>query len=171
VEQAIATFERAINALLGLESLVSSVIVVIGCLSNLYDKALKVMGRSTLDRLVEDPPPARLPDQLSYEEIQAIVGHRLAWMYAEAGAIYRAADPVYPIPAAQLHNRVGHRPHQSFLPAFSAERLQAWRHSQRPIASLPSIADMFAMEPFGPEARSRGRPSGAAPPASSAAVG
>lgn len=370
-EQAVATFERAINALLGIESLVSSVIVVIGCLSNLYDKALKVMGRSTLDRLVNDPPPARLPDQLSYEEIQAIVGHRLAWMYAEAGAIYRAADPLYPIPAAQLRNRVGHRPrdilewcqqfhercvaarriveihaggeapgppvplparsppqhpplvvplpsapppspkppidrialawneafaasraraledddvlrlvaaaahayaaetgvsltlashkdnllrlqqvaggqqidlvisvtnrgpqrgafgaqirklrqsarsaiaiavrtdafptgarsveavvdlvgaggraicldkptlraliaHQSFQPAFSAEHLQAWRHSRRPIASLPLIADMFALESLGPEARSRGRTSSAASPASSAAAG
>jgi hypothetical protein len=109
-DQAMATFQRAIDALLGIESRIGSLVVVIACLSNLYDKARKVMGRPTLDRLAKDPPPARLSDNLSYDEIQAIVGHRLAWMFAEAGATYDASDPVYPIPAAQLRNRVNHRP-------------------------------------------------------------
>lgn len=109
-DQAMATFQRAIDALLGIESQVGSLIVVIACLSNLYDKARKVMGRPTLDRLVKDPPLARLSDNLSYDEIQAIVGHRLAWMFAESGATYHASDPVYPIPETQLRNRVNHRP-------------------------------------------------------------
>jgi hypothetical protein len=109
-EQAMATFQRAVDALLGIESQIRSVVVVIACLSNLYDKALKVMGRPTIDRLVKDPPPARLSDNLSYDEIQAIVGQRLAWLFAEHGATYRAADPVHPIPEAQLRNRVHHRP-------------------------------------------------------------
>lgn len=109
-EQAMATFQRAVDALLGIESQVRSVVVVIACLSNLYDKALKVVGRPTLDRLTKDPPPARLSDHLSYDEIRAIVGQRLAWMFAESGAIYRATEPVYPIPEAQLRQRVNHRP-------------------------------------------------------------
>jgi hypothetical protein len=109
-DQAMATFQRAIDALLGIESQVGSLVVVIACLSNLYDKARKVMGRPTIDRLVKDPPLARLSDNLSYDEIQALVGHRLAWIFAESGAIYRAGDPVYPIPEAQLRNRVNHRP-------------------------------------------------------------
>ncbi|MEO7735838.1 MAG: hypothetical protein ABIY55_33090 [Kofleriaceae bacterium] len=108
-EQAMATFQRAVDALLGIESQVGSVVVVIACLSNLYDKASKVMGRPTLDRLVKEPPLSRMSDNLSYEEIKAIVGHRLAWLFAENGAIYRATDPVYPIPEAQLRNRVNHR--------------------------------------------------------------
>jgi len=109
-EQAMVTFQRAIDVLLGIESQVGSTVVVIGCLANLYDKALKVMGQSALDRLIKDPPPARLRDQLSYEEIQAIVGQRLAWMYAEKGAVYRAGEAVYPFPEAQLRKRSGHRP-------------------------------------------------------------
>jgi hypothetical protein len=109
-EQAMATFQRAVDALLGIESQVRSVVVVIACLSNLHDKALKEMSRPTLDRLVKDPPPARLSDHLAYDEIQAIVGQRLAWMFAESGATYRAVDPVYPIPEAQLRSRVNLRP-------------------------------------------------------------
>lgn len=109
-EHAMATFQRAVDALLGIESQVHSVVVVIACLSNLYDKALKVMGRPTLDRLVKDPPPARLSDNLSYDEIQAIVGQRLAWMFAKSYAIYRATEPVYPIPEAGLRKRVNRRP-------------------------------------------------------------
>jgi hypothetical protein len=61
--------------------------------------------------------------------------------------------------------------HQSFQPAFSAEHVQAWRHSKRPIASLPSITEMFGLASLGSEATSRGWPSGTAPPASSAAAG
>jgi hypothetical protein len=109
-EQAMATFQRAVDALLGIESQVRSVVVIIACLSNLYEKALRTMGRPTLDRLVKDPRPAFLPDQLSYGDIQALVGQRLAWMFAEAGTIYRVEEPVYPIPELELRNRVGLRP-------------------------------------------------------------
>jgi hypothetical protein len=34
--------------------------------------------------------------------------------------------------------------HQSFQPEFPAEHIQAWRHSNRPIASLESIAEILA---------------------------
>ncbi|MGH9885042.1 MAG: hypothetical protein ACREBE_05920, partial [bacterium] len=152
-EQAMATFQRAIDTLLGIESQVGSAVVVIGCLSNLYDKALKVMGRSTLDRLVKDPPPARLRDQLSYEEIQAIVGHRLAWMFAEKGAVYRASEPVYPIPEAQLRKRSGHRPRDilEWCQQFQERCVAAKRiievddvdiEAQPPVVSLPPIPPM-----------------------------
>ncbi|HEY0482024.1 MAG TPA: hypothetical protein VGD37_31110 [Kofleriaceae bacterium] len=157
-EQAMVTFQRAIDALLGIESQVGSAVVVIGCLSNLYDKALKVMGRSTLDRLVKDPPPARLRDQLSYDEIQAIVGHRLAWMFAEKGAIYRASEPVYPIPEAQLRNRIGHRPRDilAWCQQFQERCVVAKRiievddvdaEAQLPVVSLPPIPPLPQRSP------------------------
>src|SRR5262249_7962246 len=42
--QAMSTFQRAVDALLGIESQVRSVVVVIACLSDLLDKALKEMS-------------------------------------------------------------------------------------------------------------------------------
>jgi len=109
-DEAMGTFQRAIDALLGLSSEVHSVVVVIACLANLYNKALKVLGRSTLDRLDKDPPPAHLSSNLSFDEIKAIVSHRLAWLFAEAGVVYRADEPTYPIPEELLKNLVNRRP-------------------------------------------------------------
>lgn len=109
-DQAMMTFQRAVDALLGIVSEVPSTIAVIACLSNLYDKAAKVLGRPTLDRIEKDPPAVRLSSNRSYDEIKAIVSRRLAWMFAEAGAVYRASEPVYPIPEAQLRNLANRRP-------------------------------------------------------------
>lgn len=69
-----------------------------------------VLGRSTLDRLDKDPKPAHVSSNLSYDEIKAIVSHRLAWLFAEKGAVYRASEPVYPIPEDLLRSLVNRRP-------------------------------------------------------------
>jgi hypothetical protein len=108
--EAMAAFQRAVDALLSFVSEVHSVIVVIACLSNLYNKALKVLGRPTLDRLDKDPKPVHITSNLAYDEIKAIVGHRLAWLFAEKGAVYRTSEPVYPIPEDLLRNLVNRRP-------------------------------------------------------------
>jgi hypothetical protein len=108
-DQAMATFQGAVDALLGIVSEVPSTIAVIACLSDLYDKAIRVIGGPTRDRLEKDPAPVRLSSNLSYDEIRTVVGSRLAWMFAEAGAIYRANDPVYPIPEEQLRKFVNRR--------------------------------------------------------------
>jgi hypothetical protein len=109
-DEAMAAFQRAVDALLSLVSEVHSVVVVISCLSDLYKKALKVLGKSTLDRLDKDPRPAQLSSNLSYDEIKAIVSYRLAWLFAEKGAAYRASEPLYPIPEELLRNLVNRRP-------------------------------------------------------------
>ena len=109
-DEAMAAFQRAVDSLLSLVSEVHSVVVVISCLSDLYKKALKVLGRSTLDRLDKDPKPAQLSSNLSYDDIKAIVSHRLAWLFAEKGAAYRTSEPVYPIPEDLLRNLVNRRP-------------------------------------------------------------
>ena len=158
-DQAMATFQRAIDALLGIESQVGSLVVVIACLSNLYDKARKVMARPTLDRLENDPPLVSLSNSLSYDEIQAIVGRRLAWKFAEAGAIYRASDPVYPIPEAQLRRRVSHRPrdvlewcHQFHQRCVAAHRIVELDDSgnELPLLPLPPIPPPPARPPAPP---------------------
>jgi hypothetical protein len=99
-----------VDCLLGIASEVHSVVVVIACLGNLYDKVLKVMGRSTLDRLEKDPPPVHLTSNLSYSEIEAIMSYRLAWMFAKKYAAYRATEPVYPLQESWLRNFVNRPP-------------------------------------------------------------
>jgi hypothetical protein len=108
--QALVAFQHAVDALLSIASEVGSVIVVIACLSNLYDKALKVLGLATVDRLEKEPALERLESNLSFENIKAIVGMRLAWMFARAGAAYLASDPLYPIPESGLRQLVNWRP-------------------------------------------------------------
>ena len=108
--QAMVAFQGAIDALLGIASEVPSVVVVIACLSDLYDKARALISSPTRDRLENDPPPAGISNHLSYDEIEAVVGRRLALVFAESGAPYRASEPVYPIPEAQLRRLVNRRP-------------------------------------------------------------
>ncbi len=104
-----AMFQRAIDALYSIVSEVPSAIAVVACLSDLYDKVHGQLGRAMLDRLEKDPPFERLHLNRSYPEIEAIVGRRLSWLYAQAGVAYRPEDPVYPIPPAALRDLVNLR--------------------------------------------------------------
>ncbi|HEY0477776.1 MAG TPA: DUF87 domain-containing protein, partial [Kofleriaceae bacterium] len=105
----IVAFRRAVDTLNSIVSEVPSAIAVIACLSDLYTKARSELTKSALDRLESDPPLERLELNRSYPEIQALVGRRLAWLFAEAGAVYRPETPVYPIPEADLKRFSGVR--------------------------------------------------------------
>jgi hypothetical protein len=111
-DRALLTFQRTVDSLLGIASDVRSVVVVVACLSNLYEKAVRVLGRPTLDRLEKDPPPVQLRDNRSFDEIKAIVGVRLAWLFAEAGAEYQPNEPTYPIPEALLRGLANRQPRE-----------------------------------------------------------
>ncbi|HET7504127.1 MAG TPA: DUF87 domain-containing protein [Kofleriaceae bacterium] len=104
-----AMFRRAIDALYSIVSEVPSAIAVVACLSDLYDKVHVQLGRAMLDRLEKDPPFERLRLNRSYAEIEAIVGRRLSWLYAQAGVAYKPDEPVYPIPPAALRDLVNLR--------------------------------------------------------------
>lgn len=105
----IAAFKRAVDTLNSIVSEVPSAIAVIACLSDLYDKARDGLTKSAIDRLENDPPLEKLELNRSYPEIEAIVGNRLSWLFAEAGAVYRPEEPVYPIPEKQLKRFTGGR--------------------------------------------------------------
>ncbi len=107
-----AVFRRAIDALYGVVSEVPSAIAVIACLSDLYRTVRTRLTRSAVDRLESDPPVQYLSLGRSYEEIEAMVARRLAWLYAQHGAGFRADDPVYPFTPEFLHRLVNQRSRQ-----------------------------------------------------------
>jgi len=104
-----AALRRAIDTLQGIVSEVPSTIAVMSYLTDLYEIVRPELTKSVLDRLENTPPPVRLKAGRSYDDVQALVSQRLAWRYAEAGAVYRAESPVYPIPEASLRAHVGSR--------------------------------------------------------------
>lgn len=108
-ESSILAFRRAVDVLNGIVSEVPSAVAVVACLSDLYYRARGQLNKSTVDRLENDPPLEKLDLNRSYQEITALVGRRLSWLFAEAGAVYRPETPVYPIPEDKLSRFSGHR--------------------------------------------------------------
>jgi energy-coupling factor transporter ATP-binding protein EcfA2 len=102
-------FRRALDALYSVVSEVSSAVAVVACLTDVYQSVRWVLGSSMTDRLESDPPSEYLQSNRSYPEIEAIVGRRLEWLFAQAKVAYRAEDPVYPIPPAALRNLTNRR--------------------------------------------------------------
>ncbi|HEY0987600.1 MAG TPA: ATP-binding protein, partial [Kofleriaceae bacterium] len=99
-------FQRAINTLYSVVSEVPSAVAVVACLSDLYWGVRNKFTKGMIDRLEQNPPVETLRDRRSYVEIEAIVGRRLAWLFAQTSAVYKPEEPVYPIPPAALHNLV-----------------------------------------------------------------
>lgn len=108
-EASVASFHRAIDTLQSIVSQLPSAIAVVACLTDLYDGVRHGLAKSALDRLEKDPGVERLQVNRSYDEILAIVGRRLSWMYAELGAVYHPETPVFPIPASRLKALTNHR--------------------------------------------------------------
>jgi energy-coupling factor transporter ATP-binding protein EcfA2 len=103
------SFRRAIDTLQTIVSGVPSAVAVVACLTDLYKDVRPQLNKSTLDRLEKDPPRQALQLNRSYEEVQAIVGRRLAWIFEQEEVLYREDDPVYPIPPSQLEVQTNRR--------------------------------------------------------------
>lgn len=95
-------FRRAIDALYRIVSEIPSAVVVVACLSDLYNAARSELNRPALDRLENSPPIAKLQINRSYAEIEAVVARRLSSLFAEHGTVQRPEQPVYPIPESEL---------------------------------------------------------------------
>lgn len=102
-------FTRMIDALLAIVSEVPTAIAVIACLRDLYDEVRPMLTSSIVDRLEKDPPREHIHLNRSYNEIEAIVGSRLSWLYAQAGVAFRPEQPVFPIPEEALRALVNRR--------------------------------------------------------------
>lgn len=126
------TFRRAIDTLYSIVSEVPSAIAVIACLSDVYDQVRAHLGRAMLDRLEKDPPFERLRLNRSYPEIEAIVGRRLSWLFAQTDAAYRPDQPVYPIAESALRDLVNRR---------TRDVLQWCHHYQMRCATAKKLLD------------------------------
>lgn len=102
-------FRRAIDALYRIVSEIPSAVVVVACLSDLYNTARADLNRPALDRLEKASPIARLQINRSYAEIEAVVARRLTWLFAEHGTVHRPEQPVYPIPESELRQQENRR--------------------------------------------------------------
>lgn len=143
----ITAFRRAIDTLNSIVSEVPSAIAVVACLSDLYYKARGELNKSAIDRLENDPPLERLDLNRSYPEIEALVGRRLSWLFADVGAVYRPETPVYPIPEAHLRRFSGRRTRAilEWCHKFQAECAAAGR-----IVEIGADQDVGDLAPAGP---------------------
>jgi len=123
-------FTRAIDVLYSIVSEVPSAIAVVACLSDFYELVRRQLTSSMIDRLENDPPSEQLHHNLSYAEIEAVVGRRLSWLFSQTDATYRPEEPVYPIPTAALRNLTNRRTrdvlqwcHQFHLRCAAAKKL------------------------------------------------
>jgi len=135
-------FRRAIDALHSIVSEVPSAIAVVACLSDLYAQVREGLGRAMLDRIEKDPPEERLHLNRSYPEIEAIVGRRLSWLFAQSGVAYRPEQPVFPIPEPALRALVNRR---------TRDVLQWCHQFQVQCAAAKKLLDPSVVQSFPPE--------------------
>ncbi|HEY0189664.1 MAG TPA: AAA family ATPase [Kofleriaceae bacterium] len=101
---------RAIDTLDSIVTHVPSATAVIASLEDFYHTVRARLTRAALDRVEKSPPIQKLRLNLTYPEIQQLVGRRLAWIFEDNGAEYRTEQPVYPIPEPLLRQLTGRRP-------------------------------------------------------------
>jgi energy-coupling factor transporter ATP-binding protein EcfA2 len=148
-DDATASFRRAVDALHQVVSEVPSAVGVIACLEDLWLKVGPLLTRSARDRLESDPPVERLQINRTHPEIESIVARRLAWLYADGGAVTRPEEPVYPIAATDLRRLANRRArdvlehcHRFQEACTDAGRvLDAWEGWQGAPAAPPAVAD------------------------------
>lgn len=94
-------FRIAINSVVDIADAVPNAVVVIACLDQLFGEGRNHLPRAKLDRLERDPEPIRLAGGRSLEEIEAVVGRRLAALSEDAGT---ATDPKCPLAPFRLEH-------------------------------------------------------------------
>lgn len=97
-----ARLQQAFDVLRAIADAIPSSVVVISCLTDVYDQIRRKLGTSLLDRLEREPPPARLNHQRSAGEIEDMLVRRLDHLYTAFDVAWREDDPLYPFSPAQL---------------------------------------------------------------------
>ncbi len=98
----ITRLQQAFDALRAVADAIPSAIVVISCLTNVYEEISKRLTRSLRDRLEHEPPPTRLTHQRSAGEIEDMLVRRLDHLYAAFDVAWHEDDPIYPFAPEQL---------------------------------------------------------------------
>lgn len=142
-------FQRAFDTLHTIVTEVPSTVAVLACLTDLYTTVRPGLSKPALDRLEHNPPQQLLASNRSYDEIVAIVGRRLEWLYDEAGVVYQPESPMYPIPEEELRKLVNWRTrdvldwcHQYQQRCIKAGGLDTGDGEYRAIAAAPVDAEL-----------------------------
>ncbi len=105
----ISRLQQAFDVLRAIADAVPSSVVVISCLTDVYEEVRKRLTRSLLDRLEHEPPPVRLTHQRNADEIEDMLVRRLDHLYTAFDVAWREDDPLYPFSPAQLGALVNFR--------------------------------------------------------------
>ncbi|WP_428264000.1 helicase HerA domain-containing protein [Haliangium sp.] len=93
---------RAVDVLRQVAENVPSAVVVISCLDDLYATLRDELPRAARDRLERDPDHIQLTSRRTADDIEALVGRRLEYLYEEMDVRWRPDDPLFPFRHADL---------------------------------------------------------------------
>lgn len=107
VAEAPVQFRRLIAMLCDIVSHVPSAVVVISCLSDLFDQFRSSLTRPQAGRLTARPGPMNLSAACDQSQVEDLVRRRLSYLFESAGIEPSTDDPTYPIPRAFLAKLAG----------------------------------------------------------------
>ncbi len=94
--------QQAFDQLRAIADSIPSAVVVISCLTDVYDALRPKLTQSLVDRLEHDPVPVRLTSQREPHEIEEMLARRLEHLYASFDVPWREDDPLYPFTPAHI---------------------------------------------------------------------
>lgn len=94
--------QQAFDSLRAISDAVPSAVVVIACLTDVYDAVRAKLSQPIIDRLERDSTPVRLATQRELPEIEEMLARRLEHLYGMFDVPWREDDPLYPFTQAQV---------------------------------------------------------------------
>lgn len=151
----ISRLQQAFDVLRAIADAVPSSVVVISCLTDVYEEVRKRLTRSLLDRLEHEPAPIRLTHQRNADEIEDMLVRRLDHLYTAFDVAWREDDPLFPFSPAQLGALVNFR---------TRDCLAAMYRFHQECITAGEIAEPTSAAPPPPEAASASSSSGSGEP-------
>jgi hypothetical protein len=100
-------FRKMIDTLTSIAEQVPSSVVVISCLEDYYTHFSRQLPKPKLDRLEKEITPIRLTGQRTAEEVEALIGRRLQFLFEEHGVPADEDAPTFPYTAHHLRPLAG----------------------------------------------------------------
>lgn len=102
-------FRQLMDVLRQITELVPASVAVVASLGDFYERLRDELARPLLDRLENDPPPVRIVEGRSAEEVDLLVSTRLRALFESHGARPRDDQAIWPFEAAQINALAGLR--------------------------------------------------------------
>jgi adenylylsulfate kinase-like enzyme len=100
--QTATRIQQAFDHLRAISDAVPSAVLVISCLTDVYDAIRPKLSRSLVDRLEHDPLPVRLSGVREVDEIEQMLIQRLDHLYSAFDVPWRDDEPLYPFTVDQV---------------------------------------------------------------------